>query len=47
MLILTIAHIDITLEFFCVFLFYYVYTITCNLVTSIFVSDCRKVDVCA
>ena len=29
------------------FLFYYVYTIACNLVTAIFVCDCRKVDVCA
>ena len=44
MLILIIAQIDITLDFF---FFYYVYTSACNLVTVVFVCDCKKVDVCA
>ena len=39
MLILTIAQLDITLEFI---LFYFIYASACNLVSVVFVCDCSK-----
>ena len=47
MLILTIAHLDITLDqfyFYFYFYFYLVYTSPCNLVSTAFVCGFRKVD---
>ena len=41
MLILTVVQLDITLDKFCLFI-YFVYTSACNLVSAAFVCGCSK-----
>ena len=42
MLILTIAQLDITLDFFSLFTWLSCHTSACNLVSVVFVCDCSK-----